>query len=601
MPYPSSPEAIENRIHALDPPTGKKYAGYCTRFDLNNRTHEGPGGSSPGRLVSCLRIGTGTGEGRPRILILGGIHAREWLPPDAIVTFVEKLLEAYRTSKPMVYGRFVDKRKSPSIPYAEIRIPFEPDVKLMIERTELYVVPLVNPDGRAWSMSAENRQGWRKNRRPAPTGVTCPRLSKPNPLASNDPAGVDLNRNFEIAWDFKRYYSAAAIAKMKGSLQFGISDSECDPRQNFHGPAPSSPGEARKPEPETKNIEELINSKKINFFMDVHSAAGKILFPWGMEQNQETDPAQTFLNPDFDSGKQKERDGPDNAYKEWMPPGSEANHKILGDHMAARIADSTGFTANQALKDKVAETARNDSMYPVGPAIGVFGGSLEFTTGASEEFAFSRSIGKEPGTPVRAKALDPVMAFTFECGRAADGGFQPNAQTEYPKVEREVAAGVAAFIAYAATWKAPVPPAPTAPPATTPSKSPSCCFIATAAYGSPFHPKVRYLCDIRDDELKTTELGRRFMHGVERVYYSFSPQTADWLHRHERARRAVRHGIVEPWIAIVWSVEALTGWVRPSELRAATFLSLVTVATLAAIAAIALLLFTLAHSLASLV
>jgi hypothetical protein len=603
MPYPSSSEAIENRIRALDPPTGKKYAGYCTRFDLNHRTHEGPGGSSPGRLVSCLRLGTGTGEGRPRILILGGIHAREWVPPDAITTFVEKLLEAYRTSSAMTYPRWVDKRRSPSVPYAEIRIPFSPDVKLMIEGTELYVVPLVNPDGRAFSMSGFERHGWRKNRRPAPSGVTCPPLSGANTFDSNDPAGVDLNRNFDIAWDFNRYYSAKAVSDMTARGELGISESPCSPRQNFHGPKPEPASAPREIEPETRNVEELIDSKKINFFMDVHSAAGKILFPWGIEQNQEEkgeNPEQSFQNPAFDRGSPSSpgRDGPGTAYKEWMPPGSLAAHEKLATHIAARIADSTGFTAKQvAEKDKTAEAAREDSKYDAAPAIGLFGKKPEFTTGASEEFAFSRSIGKDPGPPVKAKALGPVLAFTFECGRTADGAFQPKA--EYPKVEREVAAGLAAFIAYPAKWRSPAKPAPSAPPA-TPAKSPSCCFIATAAYGSPFHPKVRYLCDIRDDELKTTEFGRRFMYGVERVYYSFSPQTADWLHRHERARRAVRHGIVEPWIAIVWSVEALTGWVRPAELRAGAFLSLVSVATLAAIAAIALLLFTLAHSLAGL-
>ncbi|MGN6274768.1 MAG: M14 family zinc carboxypeptidase [Solirubrobacterales bacterium] len=599
MPYPSSPDALEKRIRALAPPASNQYAGYCTRFDLPHRTYEGGTSAEPGRVISCLKLGTGSGEGRPRILIIGGIHAREWVPPDAIVTFVEKLLEAYRTSKPMVYARFLDKRRTPSIPYAEVRIP-EPDVKLMIERTELYIVPLVNPDGRAYTMSKKSRRGWRKNRRPAPSGVTCPPLPKPNIMASDDPAGVDLNRNFEIAWDFNRYYGKNAVEEMEKHHQLGVSDKPCSPRQDYHGPAPSSG--TREPEPEVRNIEELLKSKNVNFFMDVHSAAGKILIPWGLEQNQEVDPEQTFLNPDFDRGHTVERDGPGTAYKEWMPPGSENAHKTLGESMAKKIADSTGFSANDALKDKIAKTAREESNYDTVPAIDLFGGKfLEFTTGASEEFAFSLQIAAQPGTPVRAKALDPIFAYTFECGRPTDEGFQPDAKTVYPKVEREVAVGLAAFIAYAAAWRAPVPPpSPPPPPPSPPGKSPSCCFIATAAYGSPYHPKVRYLCDIRDDELKTTEFGRRFMYGVERGYYSFSPQVAEWLHRHERARRAVRHGIVEPWIAIVWSVEALTKRVRPAELRAATFLSLVSVATLAAIGAIALLLFALLHALASL-
>lgn len=607
MAYPSSPEALENRIHALDPaaPATKKYAGYCTRFDLPNHTHEGGSGGT-GRVVSCLQLGTGTGEGRPRILIVGGVHAREWVPPDAIVTFVEKLLEAYRTSTPVVYARFVDKRKSPSIPYAEIRIPYA-DVKRMIERTELYVLPLANPDGRAYSMSGPGRNGWRKNRRPAPSGVTCPPLSKPNVWASNIPIGVDLNRNFEIAWDFRKYFGATAAAAMDAHGELGISDSPCAPGQNYHGPAPTSG--TREPEPEVRNIEGLLKSKNINFFMDVHSAAGKILFPWGLEQNQETDPEQTFLNPAWDNGHAgHERDGPGLAYKEWLPPGSEHSHRVLGEHMATQIADSTGFTANQALADPIAKQAREESNYDTVPATDLFGSSLEFTTGASEEFAFSLQIAAQPGTPVRAKALDPIFAYTFECGRITDEGFQPNAKTVYPKVEREVAMGLAAFIAYASAWHAPAPPPATTstppstpPPTPPPGQSPSYCFIATAAYGSPWHPKVRYLCDVRDGEMRTTAVGDRFMRGVERVYYSFSPATAEWLHRHERARAAVRHAVVEPWIAIVACAEALTRRARPPELRAAAFFGLVSAATLAALAAIVAILVLVVLVLASLV
>lgn len=599
MPYPSSAAAIEERIRALDPPEfpRKIYGAYCSRFDLNHRTYEGSTGGTPGRLVSCLQIGTGTGEGRPRILIVGGMHAREWAPPDAIITFVEKLLEAYRTSSPMVYPRWVDSRQSPSIPYSEIRIPFEPDVKLMIERTELYVVPLANPDGRAYTMSEPARKGWRKNRRPASTGVTCPPLAKPNVWASNDPAGVDLNRNFEIAWDFEQYFSAAAVASMKATKTLGVSDSPCEPGQTFHGPNIAPPEAARKPEPETANIEELLTGKDINFYMDVHSAAGKLLFAWGMEQNQESDPEQSFLNRGFDRGSPRERDGPGTEYKEWLPAGSENAHQVLGDHLGDQIAGSTGFTANQAQTDPIAATAREESKYEAVQSTMLFGSPPHFEAGVSRDFAFSRQIEAAPGPPFRAKARDPIFSFTFECGRATDGGFQPDATTEYPKVEREVTVGVASFISYAATWRAPVPETP---PATPPRPSPSDCFIATAAYGSPYHPKVRYLTDVRDNEIKTTEIGRRFMYGVDRAYYSFSPQVAKSLAWHPWARTAVRRGIVEPWVAIVAGAEVLTRRLRPAELRAGAFLGLVTAGTFAALGAIALLLFTLGRLLASL-
>jgi murein tripeptide amidase MpaA len=582
MAYPSEVADIESRVAALP----AKFPGLCTERKLSRRTYEGPTGGSPGRLVPYLQIGTGSGEGRARVLIVGGMHAREVAPPDAILTFVEKLLEAYKASTPLIYPRWVDPRPSPTVPYAPIRFPF-PQLQAIIERTELYVLPLANPDGRDYAMKHD--EWWRKNRRP--NIGPCPLPPAPlKPWENNDANGVDLNRNFEIAWDFNQYFSAAAVTAMKAAKppQLGVSDNMCATAQTYHGPAPSG-GAAREIEPETANVQELITTKNINFYLDVHSAAGKFLYAWGMERNQEAHPEQTYLNGALDHT----RDGPGAAYGEWLPPGTEHEHQVLGTHLMSRIEDSTGFTANDAdAGDATARDARNSSRYEPVPSTQQFPGSLDFATGVSRDYAFARSIAAVPGTPVQAKALAPVMSYTFECGRTEDGGFHPDKVREYPKVEREVWVGLAEFISYAGGWRGSATPTPSAP---------SRCFIATAAYGSPYHPKVRYLCDIRDEELKTTEFGRRFMYGVERAYYSFSPQTAEWLYRHERARRGVQRGAVEPWIAIVWTAETLTHRVRPAELRAAAFLSLVTVATLAAIAAIALLMLVLALSLASLV
>lgn len=55
----------------------------------------------------------------------------------------------------------------------------------------------MNPDGRLYDITHPATPfppGWRKNRRPNP--------DRTDPTA----VGVDLNRNFDIAWDFARYY-----------------------------------------------------------------------------------------------------------------------------------------------------------------------------------------------------------------------------------------------------------------------------------------------------------------------------------------------------------------------------------------------------------
>jgi len=62
------------------------------------------------------------------------------------------------------------------------------------------------------------------------------------------------------------------------------------------------------------------------------------------------------------------------------------------------------------------------------------------------------------------------------------------------------------------------------------------CFIATAAFGSPMHPKVYSLRLFRDAYLLTNWLGRVFVS----TYYQLSPPVADVIAQHEWMRTAVR-------------------------------------------------------------
>lgn len=62
------------------------------------------------------------------------------------------------------------------------------------------------------------------------------------------------------------------------------------------------------------------------------------------------------------------------------------------------------------------------------------------------------------------------------------------------------------------------------------------CFIATAAYGSPLHPKVQVLRHFRDHFLLNNQPGRLFV----RAYYATSPSIAAVIAEHQGLRTATR-------------------------------------------------------------
>jgi hypothetical protein len=69
------------------------------------------------------------------------------------------------------------------------------------------------------------------------------------------------------------------------------------------------------------------------------------------------------------------------------------------------------------------------------------------------------------------------------------------------------------------------------------------CFIATAAYGSPFHPHVRILRNLRDNYLVTNKIG----HKLVDIYYKYSPFAAEVISKHKVLRIAVR-AILLPFV-----------------------------------------------------
>jgi subtilisin family serine protease len=72
------------------------------------------------------------------------------------------------------------------------------------------------------------------------------------------------------------------------------------------------------------------------------------------------------------------------------------------------------------------------------------------------------------------------------------------------------------------------------------------CFVATAAYGTPWHPHVQSLRVFRDAHLRPSRLGRVFVAAYEHV----SPPLAKVIARHNALRAAARAGLTPLVLAV---------------------------------------------------
>jgi peptide/nickel transport system substrate-binding protein len=88
----------------------------------------------------------------------------------------------------------------------------------------------------------------------------------------------------------------------------------------------------------------------------------------------------------------------------------------------------------------------------------------------------------------------------------------------------------------------------------TPEQPQSGCLIATAAFGSELTPQVQYLRNFREQYILSTVAGSAFMNSFNSIYYSFSPQVADYERDQPWLQSAVRAGLY-PLFGILMAAE----------------------------------------------
>jgi murein tripeptide amidase MpaA len=149
-------------------------------------------------------------DDEPDILFMGGIHAREWISVEVPFYLAKYLLDLYGTDQ---------------------------KVKELVDSREIWIVPLVNPDGLEYSRTYD--RNWRKNRRDNGDGTF----------------GVDPNRNFGYNW--------------------GLAGSSGNPeKETYRGVAPFS-------EPETQAIRDFVAIHEFHASISYHSYSQLVLYPWG--------------------------------------------------------------------------------------------------------------------------------------------------------------------------------------------------------------------------------------------------------------------------------------------------------------------------------
>jgi murein tripeptide amidase MpaA len=320
-----------------------------------------PNRTSEGRQSHALRIGPPDAQGANTVVIVGGLHAREWVPPDALVNLAADLLEAHSSGTGLRYG---GQRFSAD------------DIREVVEGVQLVLFPCVNPDGRHHSQTAEPM--WRKNRR---------RVNSGSPASC---VGVDINRNFDALWDFRRHFAPDS--------NVSASDNPCDP-QVYVGPAAAS-------EAETRNVVALLDRyPRARWFVDVHSYVPAIFYNWGFDVNQTSNPTMSFRNPSFDGQRGRSSD----TYREFIPTDDLRTLQDLGGQVKRAIATASGTAY---------DLQQSFALYP--------------TSGTSDDYAYSRHFVQG--------ANSKILGFTIECGRS----FQPPF-AEAEDIIREVCAGLVAL------------------------------------------------------------------------------------------------------------------------------------------------------------
>jgi carboxypeptidase T len=178
--------------------------------------------SNEGREIWAVRVSAtsmGAMKKSPAALFVGGHHAREHVSVEVPLRLLNYLVEQYRKKDTRIVS--------------------------LLGSTEVFIVPVLNPDGVEYDVATGVYRSWRKNRR----------------LNADRSYGVDLNRNYSTAW--------------------GTTGTSGNPSSDtYRGPNAFS-------EPETQAFKNYVEShSNISLLISYHTFGENVLWPWSYSDDE---------------------------------------------------------------------------------------------------------------------------------------------------------------------------------------------------------------------------------------------------------------------------------------------------------------------------
>ncbi|MFN8715171.1 MAG: M14 family zinc carboxypeptidase [Bacteroidota bacterium] len=189
--------------------------------------------TTEGRYVYWLKLSDNatTDEPEPEMIYTAAHHAREPAGISQLILYMYYLLENYNS---------------------------DPEIQYLLNNTELYFVPCVNPDGYIYNETTNPAGGglWRKNR-----------------LDNNDGTfGVDLNRNYGYNWGYDNNGSSPITSDF-----------------TYRGVSAFS-------EAETQLIRQFSNAHQFRIALNYHTYSNLLICPWGYDYQTFTPDSALFAS-----------------------------------------------------------------------------------------------------------------------------------------------------------------------------------------------------------------------------------------------------------------------------------------------------------------